>query len=103
LASEAGVFEIVKPFGTVVDCSALKRAYRDLIIKGAPQTVFIELQGTRELLANRLESREGDFMKGNMLDSPKATPEPLGQDEPGKVIGIALPVEAIVQKALAEI
>ncbi len=43
------------PEGRVVACSALKRSYRDSIRAEAPETVFAELDGTRELLASRLD------------------------------------------------
>ena len=63
------VFELVKPTGTVVACSALKRKYRDRILTAAPGTIFVHLNGTPELLASRMKSREGHFMKATMLAS----------------------------------
>jgi carbohydrate kinase (thermoresistant glucokinase family) len=89
--------------GTVVACSALKRSYRDRILAGAPNTFFIHLAGSRELLAKRMSSRGSHFMPLSLLDSQLATLEPLASDEPGATFDIALPMDTIVEKALAEL
>jgi len=46
----------------VVACSALKRSYRDLLIDGRPDVVLVYLQGSHELIANRLAARMGHYM-----------------------------------------
>lgn len=88
--------------GMVVACSALKRAYRDLIRREAPGTVFAELDGTRDLLEERM-IRPGHFMPASLLDSQLATLEPLQPDEAGLRLDIAEPesqlVAAIVDRA----
>lgn len=71
------------PEGAVVACSALKRAYRDLIRAEAPDAVFAELDGDRALLAARMAARPGHFMPVSLLDSQLATLEPLQPDEDG--------------------
>ena len=96
------VFELVKPTGTVVACSALKRKYRDRILAAAPGTIFVHLHGTPELLASRMKSREGHFMKATMLASQLETLEPLEADEPGRVYDISLPADEIVRRVLAD-
>ena len=96
------VFELVKPTGTVVACSALKRSYRERILTAAPGTIFVHLHGTPELLASRMKSREGHFMKANMLQSQLDTLEPLAANEPGKVYDISLPADEIVRRVLAD-
>lgn len=96
------VFELVKPTGTVVACSALKRKYRDRILAAAPGTRFVHLHGTPELLASRMKSREGHFMKESMLASQLATLEMLEPDEPGKVYDISLSADSIVSRVLAD-
>ncbi|GAB3280134.1 gluconokinase, GntK/IdnK-type [Sinomonas notoginsengisoli] len=73
----------------VIGCSALKRAYRDIIRAAAPDTVFVHLHGTRELLAARMAARPGHFMPVSLLDSQLATLEPLQEDERGRVFDIA--------------
>lgn len=87
--------------GTVVACSALKRAYRDAIRAEAPEARFVYLDGSRELLASRLGNREGHFMPATLLDSQLAALEPLAEDESGATVGIAADPPEIV-KAVAE-
>ncbi|MFP3465930.1 gluconokinase [Leifsonia sp. SIMBA_070] len=77
------VLETTAPKGVVVACSALKRAYRDLIRSEAPGAVFAELDGSRELLAARMAERPGHFMPVSLLDSQLATLQPLEVDEAG--------------------
>lgn len=89
--------------GTVVACSALKRSYRDRILSGAQNTFFIHLAGSRELLAERMSSRGSHFMPLSLLDSQLATLEPLVSDEPGATFDIALPMETIVEQAIAQL
>ena len=55
--------------GGVVSCSALKRAYRDLLRSHAPRAVLLHLEGTREVIAARQASRPGHFMPASLLDS----------------------------------
>jgi carbohydrate kinase (thermoresistant glucokinase family) len=85
----------------VIACSALKRSYRDLIRSAAPQTLFVHLHGTRELLAERMSARPGHFMPLSLLDSQLATLEPLGSDEPGIQLDIAHTPASIAKEASA--
>ncbi|MCH6470187.1 gluconokinase [Sinomonas terrae] len=85
----------------VIACSALKRSYRDLIRSAAPQTLFVHLHGTRELLADRMASRPGHFMPLSLLDSQLAILEPLGSDEPGIQLDIAQAPAWIAKEASA--
>ena len=72
----------------VITCSALKRAYRDLLRDGHPSVWFAHVDVSREVLAQRLAARQGHFMPPSLLDSQLATLEPLGEDEPGDVIAV---------------
>lgn len=85
--------------GVVVACSALKRAYRDAIRGQAPRTRFVELFGTRELLASRLGAREGHFMPAALLDSQLDTLESLQSDEAGVRVDVAPSPDEIVAEA----
>ncbi len=86
--------------GLVLACSALRRSYRDAIRAQAPETVFLHLHGSKEVLGSRLEGRSGHFMPAALLESQLATLEPLGADEPGVVVDIAVPVAHVVSDAL---
>lgn len=80
--------------GIVVSCSALKRVYRERILKTAARPVtFVHLDGPHALLAERMAGRKGHFMPPSLLDSQLATLEPLAADEPGVRVSIELPVE----------
>jgi gluconokinase len=46
----------------VVACSALKRAYRDILSHGRTDVRFVFLNGSYELIASRLAARKGHFM-----------------------------------------
>ncbi len=82
--------------GLVMACSALRRAYRDRIRAAAPGVVFVHLHGSRELLASRAAARTDHFMPPELLDSQFATLEPLGSDERGLTVDVALPVPQLV-------
>jgi beta-N-acetylhexosaminidase len=89
--------------GLVLACSALRRSYRDAIRDQAPDTVFLHLHGSKEVLKARTEGRSGHFMPPALLESQLATLEPLEADEPGVVVDIAAPVTQVVTEALAGI
>jgi gluconokinase len=61
---------------TVMTCSALKAAYRDLLKGGDARVQFVYLTGPRAVLEERLKARRGHFMPPALLDSQLATLEP---------------------------
>jgi carbohydrate kinase (thermoresistant glucokinase family) len=89
--------------GVVVACSALKRAYRDRLRSRAPETVFVHLVGSRELLASRAGAREDHFMPVSLLTSQLDTLEALGADERGLVLDVAQTVPELVEEAAGRI
>lgn len=74
----------------VVSCSALRRAYRDLLRGAGPGVRMVHLAGPYELVAERLAARRGHFMPPELLASQYAALEPLGADEPGITLDLAL-------------
>jgi len=86
------------PDGGVMSCSALKRKYRDQLRHHAASVEFLQLQGTRDVIAKRQASRPGHFMPASLLTSQFATLEPLEPDENGIVIEVDQSVDAIVQE-----
>ena len=46
----------------MVACSALKRAYRDVLVHGRGDVRIVFLDGTEALIAGRLAARRGHFM-----------------------------------------
>ena len=63
----------------VVTCSALKRAYRDVL--RAPGVVFVHVAGSGDLIEDRMRQRSGHFMPTSLLASQLATLEPPQPDE----------------------
>lgn len=65
----------------VVTCSALKRAYRDLLLAGRPTATMVFLQVDRDVLDRRLMARADHFFPEKLLDSQFAALEPPAPDE----------------------
>ncbi|WP_238986735.1 gluconokinase [Paracoccus sp. MKU1] len=99
LAAEIGRHE-ARGQSSVIGCSSLKRAYRDILREGAPRVRFLHVHGPRDLLESRLSHRAGHFFPAKLLDSQLATLEPLAADEDGAVVDMALSVQDQVRQAL---
>ena len=57
-------------------CSALKRIYRDYLIEQAGEPIlFVYLDGSREIIAERMARRQHEYMPTSLLDSQFATLE----------------------------
>ena len=80
----------------VIACSALKRAYRKILVHGRDDVRIIYLKGNRDLIASRLALRTGHFMPPALLESQFRTLEPPGSSENPIVVDIEAPVEEIV-------
>ena len=80
----------------VIACSALKRAYRDILVHGRSDVRIIYLQGTQELIAKRLAARKHHFMPSGLLDSQFKTLEPPDPRENPVTVSIDAPVDTIV-------
>lgn len=89
--------------GVVVSCSALKRAYRDLLRASAPGLRFVYLQGAPELLFERMHERTGHYMPASLLQSQLDTLEPPGADEEPITIDIAQAPDDILAEALRQL
>ena len=87
----------------VITCSALRRAYRDVLCKGRPAVRIVYLQGSREVIAARLAKRQGHFMPPSLLDSQLAALQPPGPDEAAIVVDINQTVEAQVAAVLHDL
>ncbi len=85
---------------TVMACSALTRAYRDVLRRGVPGVAFVHLAGEAEVVADRLAARTGHFMPGSLLSSQLATLEPLAEDEVGIELDLREPPEVLVRQAV---
>jgi carbohydrate kinase (thermoresistant glucokinase family) len=85
---------------TVLTCSALKRAYRDILRRPDADTFFVHLEGDEALLRERMEARE-HFMPVSLLRSQFDTLEPLERDESGVAVDTAATVDEIAERVKA--
>jgi gluconokinase len=81
----------------VVACSALRRAYRDVLIGDRSGVRLVYLKGSRNLIADRLGARKGHFMPAALLDSQFSTLEEPGPEENPITVEIGGTPDVIVQ------
>ncbi|MEH3034667.1 MAG: gluconokinase [Aeromicrobium erythreum] len=86
--------------GGVVSCSALKRAYRDVLASAAERVTFLHLHGDHDVIEERMRARD-HFMPPSLLASQEATLEPLQDDEDGWASDITPSPAEIVDAFLA--
>jgi gluconokinase len=86
----------------VIACSALKRAYRDILVHGRKDVRIIYLKGTQELIASRLALRKGHFMPPGLLASQFKTLEPPGPAENPVTVSIDASVDEIVAEIVRQ-
>lgn len=82
----------------VVTCSALKRAYRDILIGGRPDAHLVYLKGTQALIHGRLMARTSHFMPVGLLDSQFGTLQEPAEDERPIVVDIGPEPSQIVSE-----
>ncbi|TMJ21184.1 MAG: gluconokinase [Alphaproteobacteria bacterium] len=87
----------------VIACSALKHAYRDILVHGRSDVRIIFLKGTQALIAHRLAMRKGHFMPAGLLDSQFKTLEPPDQSERPVTVSIDASVETIVDDIVRQL
>ena len=80
----------------IIACSALKKAYRDILVHGRDDIRMVYLNGSHDLIADRLGHRKGHFMPPGLLDSQFATLAPPSPDERPISVSIDAPVDMIV-------
>ena len=81
----------------IVTCSALKRAYRQVIVGDRPDVALVYLKGSRELIGRRMAARQHHFMPPALLDSQFDQLEEPGDDEKPLVVSVEDSKDAIVQ------
>jgi gluconokinase len=85
----------------LVTCSALKRAYRDVLRRGHPTVRFVHLVAPLDVLERRVTRRQGHYMPASLLGSQLDTLEPLDPDEPGVVVSSEQPLDRIIEQVEA--
>ncbi len=87
----------------VIACSALKRAYRDVLVHGRSDVRIIFLDGAQALIANRLTQRKGHFMPPGLLESQFETLEPPDAGENPVTVSIDASVDAVVDDIVRQL
>ena len=88
----------------VVTCSALKRAYRDIVTNNQSRDVrLVYLKGDFDLIAARLKARKGHFMPPALLQSQFAALEEPDADEHPITVSIDAPPEQIAAQVIAKL
>jgi carbohydrate kinase (thermoresistant glucokinase family) len=82
-------------------CSALKRAYRDYLLREAQEPIlFVFLDGTQELIHGRMTARTHEYMPATLLASQFATLEVPEAGENVLTLPITLSIDAIADRAV---
>ncbi|MEI3843189.1 MULTISPECIES: gluconokinase [unclassified Microbacterium] len=87
--------------GAVVACSALKRAYRDVLRRHAPAVAFVHLDADPDRLLAQASGRSAHFMPASLLRSQLDALEPLGADERGIVVTVDAEPATLAARAVA--
>ena len=105
LSAIAGEIDRVCAAGeyAVIACSALKRAYREILVHGRNDVRIVFLKGTQKLIAERLAARKGHFMPPGLLTSQFDTLEPPAASEYPLIVSIDASVEAIVDDIIHQL
>ena len=87
----------------IVACSALRRAYRELLRSADPGLRIVYLEGDREQLVRRLKRRFGHFFPSILLDSQLHTLEPPDSSEGAITVHIGRTPAETVELVLAAV
>ncbi len=87
--------------GVVVACSALKRAYREVLRRAAPEMTFVYLAATPALLAARLALRHHEYMPAGLLASQLDALEPPDLDETSLTVDVSDSPAAVLDVIMA--
>ena len=87
----------------IVACSALKRAYRDIVVGERRDVRLVYLKGDRELIAPRIATRADHFMPPQLLDRQFKTLEEPAADERPIIVSIVPHPREIVDTIVHEL
>ncbi len=90
---------------TVLACSALRRAYRDVLRSANPpeESIVVELVAAEGALRDRLAARTGHYMPPSLLESQLATLEHPGEGERGVRVDASQPLDVVIAEAISAI
>jgi gluconokinase len=85
----------------VLACSALKQAYRDILIGDRKDVRLVYLKGSEPLIARRIATRHGHFMPPALLHSQFEALEEPGPDERPITVSVEPRPREIVDRIIA--
>lgn len=81
----------------LITCSALKRAYRQIVVGEREGVRLIYLRGSRAFIAGKLGQRAGHFMPPGLLQSQLSTLEEPGAEENPLTVDIGPPAGELAE------
>jgi ribose 5-phosphate isomerase A len=84
----------------IITCSALKRAYRQIIVGDRQEVRLVYLRGGRDLMAEHLAGRSGHFMPPSLLQSQIDTLEEPGPDEEPLTVDAGHPADQVAAEII---
>jgi gluconokinase len=82
----------------VLACSALKEKYRQRLKRGQERVIFVYLKGSFDLIWQRMQQREGHYMKAEMLQSQFEVLE-----EPDPITAVVVNIDQDIFSMISEI
>jgi gluconokinase len=89
--------------GVVVACSALKKAYRNILRQGAADALFVHLQGSESVLMQRMQQRPTHYMPPSLLQSQLAILESPEADEASLTLDVMTLPQQQCQQVIAHL
>jgi ribose 5-phosphate isomerase A len=84
----------------IITCSALKRAYRQIVIGDRPEVRLVYLRGGRDAINRHLTGRHDHFMPASLLMSQIDTLEEPDPSEDPLTVDVGLPVDQIADEII---
>jgi carbohydrate kinase (thermoresistant glucokinase family) len=84
----------------IITCSALKRAYRQIIIGDRPEARLVYLRAGRDLIAEHLSGRHGHFMPAALLQSQIDTLEEPDPSEDPLTVDVGAPAAHVANEII---
>jgi ribose 5-phosphate isomerase A len=81
----------------IITCSALKRAYRRIVVGERAEVRLVFLRGSPALIAERLAGRQGHFMPTSLLQSQFDTLEEPGPEEDALIVDVVPPAREVAE------
>ncbi|KIA91304.1 gluconate kinase [Pedobacter kyungheensis] len=97
LIAKVGREHVAHGTSCIIACSALKKAYRELLRVDNPAISFVYLKGSFDLIHDRIAKRSHQYMPSSLLQSQFDTlEEPQVDEQDVLTVSIDQPIDAIV-------